>query len=150
MCRLLPRTSRILPLSLGHRWTLSQCCTLLRLRTAGILLQLLCSALFHIPFPVLQCRRTVVPGLGVAPALVGLLLLVRVPRRRGCLGSRLVSRVVRSLLLGRLPVAGLLLLIVQDAVLGLTRGLHLDARMRTVRRSSLRWTLFRWWPPCSL
>ena len=43
---------------------------------------------------------------------VGLLLLVRVPRGRGCPECRLVGRVIRGLLLGRLPRASLLLLTV--------------------------------------
>ena len=66
--------------------------------------------------PVLQYHGAIVL------ACVGLLLLLLGPCGRGCPGSRLVGRIICSLL-GYLPGAGLLLLTVRDAVLILIHGL---------------------------
>ena len=89
--------SRVVHWRLVRHWTLSRHHTRLGLSTAGILLRLLRPSLVPVPIPVLQCWRAVVPRPGVAPAHFGLLLLVRVPRGRGSPGSRLVSRVIHSL-----------------------------------------------------
>ena len=84
-----------------------------------------------------------VPGLGVVPACVGLLLLVRVLHWQGYPLRRLVGHPLRGHLLGCFPGVSLLLLTFRNAILILAHGLRLGARTRTVRRSNLRWILFQ-------